>query len=611
MKRNSTTRRLLLLVAVLLAAGLVWGLAEAVAASPSPASGKVVLKIGWPSEPDNLNPFIGWSTTTYEIWAINYDFLFSWGINNQPILDLASQWPTKQNGAISPDGKIWTIHLRPNLKWSDGHPLTAADVAFTYNYTVKNHMANMGVTIVNLAGAKEINPTTVQITCSHPKADMERIFLPILPKHIWEHVSPQAAATSYVNKPPIVGSGPFYTAAFKKGSYIEMVRNPYYWGTKPTIDEIFFETYQNVDTMVADLKSGAIDAAWGIPEAQFKPLSSQAGIHTIAYNFYSWDYLNLNCDTQPSSMGNPVLRDVRFRDALNYAIDRVKLCQLAYEGLAAPATTILPPNTWLNPDYHWQPPAGQAYSFDLAKASQLLTAAGYPLRNGVRLDKQGKPISLRLWTMTDFREGQIEVKLIAGWLQQLGLKINLSVLDRGADEARVFNFKGSTYAPDFDMYVDDWAGYTDPGQTLTSETTAQIGSTNEPCWSNAAFDKLNVEQAAALDPTARQKLIWRMQQVMDQQTPWVVLVYPQWLEAYSTARWTGWTQSMNGHGPAFMNTGGVQQGVDSILDLRPVTGSSGGGAGSAIIAIVIAVLIVIAGAAIWLLRRSRVRAEEA
>ena len=92
MKRNSTSGRLLLVVVVLLAAGLVWGLAGALAASssPSPAFGKAVLKIGWTSEPDNLNPFIGWATTTYEIWAVNYDFLFGCGINNQPILDLAS-----------------------------------------------------------------------------------------------------------------------------------------------------------------------------------------------------------------------------------------------------------------------------------------------------------------------------------------------------------------------------------------------------------------------------------------------------------------------------------------------------------------------------------------
>ena len=122
------------------------------------------------------------------------------------------------------------------MRWSDGQPLTAADVAFTYNYIVKNHMANMALTTVGITGAKEIDPTTVQITCSQPKANMEAIFLPILPKHVWEHVSPQAAATTYVNKPPIVGSGPFYTTAFKKGTYVEMVRNPYYWGKRPTVD---------------------------------------------------------------------------------------------------------------------------------------------------------------------------------------------------------------------------------------------------------------------------------------------------------------------------------------------------------------------------------------
>ena len=396
---------------------------------------------------------------------------------------------------------------------------------------------------------------------------MEKIFLPILPKHVWEHVTPQAAVTSYVNKPPIVGSGPFYTVAFKKGAYVEMVRNPYYWGQQPTIDKIYFEMYQNADTMVSDLKSGAIDAAWGIPEAQFRPLSSQPGIHTIGYNFYNWDYLNLNCDTASSSMGNPVLRDWRFRNALNYAIDRERLCQLAYDGLAAPATTILPPDTWFNPDYHWQPPADELYSFNLAKASQLLTAAGYPLKDGVRLNKQGKPISLRLWATTDFPEAQIEAKLITGWLQQLGLKIDLAIIDRGAENARVWNFKGTTYAPDFDMYVDDWLGYGDPGQTLTAETTAQIGYTNEPCWSDTAYDKLDAEQVSALDPTTRQHIIWQMQQVMYQQTPWVVLVYPQYLEAYDTARWTGWTPMFNGRGPTFMTTGNV----DSYLNLRPVT----------------------------------------
>jgi peptide/nickel transport system substrate-binding protein len=611
MKRNATTRRLLLIVVALLAAGLVWGLAGALAASssPSPASGKVVLKIGWTSEPDNLNPFVGWATTTYEIWVVNYDFLF--GFNGQtmaPTLSLAAQFPTKANGGISPDGKVWTIHLKPDLKWSDGQPLTAADVAFTYNYVVKNHMANLALTTTGITGAKELDPTTVQITCSRPKANMEAIFLPILPEHIWEHVSPKVAATTYVNQPPIVGSGPFYTVAFKKGSYVEMVRNPYYWGKKPVVDEIFFEMYQDPDTMVQDLKSGVIDAAWGIPEAQFKQLTSETGLHTIAYNFFNWDYLDLNCCSLPSSTGNPVLRDARFRVALTYAIDRNKLCQIAYEGLAAPATSIMPPDTWSNPDYHWQPSADQMYTFDLAKASQMLTAAGYPLVNGVRLNKQGKPITLRLATTTDFPEGQIEAKLIAGWLQKLGLKINLSVLDNGAFLARMFNYKGSTFAPDYDMDLSDWAGYGDPGETLTSFTTAEIGATNEPAWSDAAFDKLNVQQSAALDLTTRRNLIWQMQQIFYQQSPQVVLVYPKYLQAYDTSRWTGWTPMFHGRGPAFVTTATV----DSYVNLRPVTAtSSGGGAKGLVIVVAVAVVVVIAGAAIWLTRRRRGRAEEA
>ncbi len=172
----------------------------------------------------------------------------------------------------------------------------------------------------------------------------------------------------------------------------------------------------------------------------------------------------------------------------------------------------------------------------------------------------------------------------------------------------MFNYKGTTFAPDFDMGLSDWAGYGDPGETLTSFTTAQIGGTNEPAWSNAAFDKLNVQQSAALDPTTRRNLIWQMQQIFYQQSPQIVLVYPKYLQAYNTARWTGWTPMFHGRGPAWMTTATV----DSYVNLKPVTGSSsGGGAKGAAIVIVIAVVLIVAGAAIWLVRRGRGRVEEA
>lgn len=111
-------------VATILAFALAAGSGSVAAASStaSPAAsvspGSLVLRIGWTTEPDNLNPFIGWQNPDYEIWAINYDFLFGFGRTQEPTLDLAREFPTKQNGGISADGKVWTIKLRQGVKWS-------------------------------------------------------------------------------------------------------------------------------------------------------------------------------------------------------------------------------------------------------------------------------------------------------------------------------------------------------------------------------------------------------------------------------------------------------------------------------------------------------------
>ena len=612
---SRSSRRWVPALAVLLVAGVSLFLATSAfgaSSSPAPSSssaGQVVLKLGWTEEPDNLNVFIGYADTSYEIWALNYSYLFSSGDHNQPVLDLASDFPTQQNGGISPDGKVWTIHIRSDVKFQDGVPLTAADVAFTYTFLIKNQMANLLNNVQGIQTVTALDPTTVQFTCAHPMAQgyMEAQSVPILPEHIWKNVSADAAATSYGNKPPIIGSGPFETVAFDKGAYVKMVRNPYYYGKTPTIDTIYFEMYQNADTMVADLRSGRIDGAWGIPSASFPQLKGVQGIESAAYPFYQWSYLEFNCFDQATSMGNPVLRDAKFRQAINYALDKQRLANLAYNGLAAPATTILPPNTWSNPDYHWQPTGDLLYSFDIAKAGQLLDQAGYPLKGGVRVDKQGKPIVLRLQAAADDPPGQAMAKLIAGWLQQVGLKIKLSVIDSGTLTDAIYNYKGDNPAPNFDMVVWWWYGWFDPGQTMNALMTTQIGNLNEPYWSNAEYDKLGDEQVAATDPQQRQTVVWQMQQLMMQQSPWIPLTYPDTLEAWNTEKWTGWTRQFNGTGGAWELEGNVS----SYLNLSPKVAvvSSGGGSSSTLI-IVIVVVVIVAGGAAWILVRRRARRVE-
>ena len=129
-RRMEQRRALVIAVVALLAVGLVWGLGSALAGgeNASPAAGKTVLRLGWTNDPDNLNPFIGYESSSYEIWAINYELLVGFRASdmaNVPGVGLATKWET------SPDGKVWTFTITDKSKWQDGEPLTASDVAST------------------------------------------------------------------------------------------------------------------------------------------------------------------------------------------------------------------------------------------------------------------------------------------------------------------------------------------------------------------------------------------------------------------------------------------------------------------------------------------------
>jgi peptide/nickel transport system substrate-binding protein len=607
-RRRSSHLLLLFLVAGVLVAGLAWGLGSALAADPSasPDAGKVVLRVGWTNDPDNLNPFIGAETSSYEIWLLNYDFLTGYSPDLQPTPDLATSWET------SPDGKTWTFHLREGVTWQDGEPLTADDVAFTYNYIVDNEMGAFSSLTTFIEEAVAVDDLTVEIRCSKPKANMIRTWIPILPEHVWSKVSPKAAGASYQNKPPIVGTGPFQTVEVKKGDYVRMVASPTYWGEqKPAVDEILFITYQNSDTMTQDLLAGNLDAAWGIPSAQFPKLETTEGIEAISYNLLTWTYLSFNC-YEGTSRGNPVLRDVAFRRALNWAVDRQKIVDLAWAGRAKPGTTIMTPDSWVDPDYHWQPPADALLGFDPAKAGQLLDEAGYKDSDGdgLREDKAGKPIELRLWARTESPESQKTGSLITGWFRDLGLKIDYQVMDDGIYYDSIWAYEGDEYSPDFDMYLWNYDGYADPGDSLASFITAQIENWNEPCWSDAEFDAAVDEANTTLDPEQRKELIWRAQQIFYEQSPQIVTDYPEKLEAINTAKWDGWTRMYGGEGAAFY-TSYIR---DSYLNLRPkaaVEDASGGGSIGTVIGVVVVVAVaVLAVVAVLVLRRRRATEEE-
>ena len=166
--------------------------------------------------------------------------------------------------------------------------------------------------------------------------------------------------------------------------------------------------------------------------------------------------------------------------------------------------------------------------------------------DGVREDKSGKPIKLRLWARDISPESQVQGKLIAGWLKEIGLDIEYSVVDEGALGDSIWNYKGDTYAPDYDLALWDFMGYIDPGDSAACFTTDQIENYNEMNWSNAEYDKLTVAQYREMDTAKRMELLKQAQGVMYAEQPMIVIDYPSVLQAVDTSRWEGWQPYVGG-----------------------------------------------------------------
>ena len=601
--RSGSGRILALAIVTALVAGLLWSIGSALAASPSPSpTGKVtILRIGTVQDADNLNPFIGYSGTAYEIFHLNYDMLVGYSPNNfAPRPELATHW------SDSADGLTWTFTIRHGVTWQDGVPLTASDVAFTYNYIIKNNLFAFTPYTTDIKKAVATDPYTVKFILDKPKADMLRLWVPIVPQHVWSKISGNAAGNSYINKAPIVGSGPFQVAEIKKGEYVRLVANKHYWGGAPKVDEVIFQVYQNPETMVADLKDDQIQAAEHIPVAEFNRLSSVPGITPIASAVSAekyFDELAFNCYDSPNSMGNPVLLDPKFRQALAWAVDKQKLVQIAYGGRAMPGSSIVVPGL----EYAWQPTPSEAFGFDLNKAGQMLTAAGYPLKNGVRVNKQGKPVVLRLWARQQETESQVAGKLITGWFTKLGLKIKFQVVDEGVLSTATYNMKGKAYAPDYDMFLWGWGEYVDPNYILGVFTKAQIDGWNDCCWTSPAYDKLYNEQSQEMDPTKRAAEVQQMQQMFYQAAPYIVIAYQQDLQAYNSSSWTGWVRYPSKGGMVVFSN----DNIDSyrFAQLKPATKTSSTPVGL-IVGVIVAAVVVILAIVLLLRRRGNTAVEE-
>jgi peptide/nickel transport system substrate-binding protein len=544
-----------------------------VAAVPqAQAADPVVFTVGMLSDVDSLNPFTGVLAESYEIFQLQYATLMQpSSADFTPAPGLAESWEE------SADGKTWTYTLRPDLVWSDGTPLTANDVAYTFNRILEGRyeQRNYGNYVRNITSVEATDDRTVVMTVSAPSPIMERLAVYILPEHVWSGVDAKAVK-SFANEPegePLVGSGPFLVAERRTGQFIRLIANDSYYAGRPKVDELVFRIYNNPDALGQALIKGEVDFATGLTADVFSTLEGQEGITTYAGDYSGFNELAFNmgaatADGKPIGDGNPHLQDQQVRLAISHAIDRQQMVDKILNGYGTPGSTIIPPlYTTLHID-----PGTQTY--DPALANQILDDAGYAMGpDGVRVGPDGVPMKYRLFVRTDSDSSVKSGEYFKSYLAAIGIEAEVKPVDENA----LFEIIGRG---EFDMFEWGWVVEPDPDYQLSTFTCAKrsyedggeiYADLSDSFYCDEEYDQLYAAQSEETDQTARADIVKQMQQILYDAVPYVVTYYYDNLEAYRSDRFTGFVGQPEGSGSLLF-----QYGVYTYANVAPVSADSGG-----------------------------------
>ena len=553
------------------------------AAATTTGADPLILRSGTTQTVTGLNPWSVVETVDFEIMTLNYDTLVGFGQDVEPVAGFAESWTR------STDGLTWTFKIRSGMKWSDGQPATAEDARWSLQYvldaTAKEQTLGYGylepyVTAAGVTAVSAPDATTLIVKSNLDNPLLLESYIPMLPEHIWGKLDPKAAATSFQNPAPVVGSGPYQVVEYKPGQFVRLQRNQNYWGQRGAADQIVITTFKNDDTMIQALKKGEIDYARDVPAAQFDALKSNPGgpiatTEGISNTFYE---LAFNCYDKPISGGGAstkALQDPAFRDALGYAIDKQAIIAKAYAGHATVGSTQVTP---FQVGWHKEPTDLRPFSIDTAKSK--LDAAGYPLdATNRRLDKEGKQLTLRL-TWPGAQEEATAASLIVDWFAQLGIKVNAAPQDEAKLTDEILPPEADPPGKaNFDMFIWDWVGDPDPTSLLKVLTTNEIGASSDSLWSNAQYDGLYEKQLGETDDAARHTQVGQMQQIMYDQAPYHILFYPGQLDANRTDRFGGWRNQPSKNGNPLFGFGPLD--YTYLTDATAVVASAAPSAASA------------------------------
>lgn len=527
---------------------LAYTVLAALAVSPALAQKRDSLTIGISQFPSTLHPAIDNMSAKNYVLAATHRRLTAFDADWKPVCLLCSEYPTVENGRVKrvtrPDGTegmTITIAVADGAKWADGTPLTARDIAFSWEVGRHplNGYFNQAVFTQDVDRVEVVDERTAVLHLPKVRCTFQFLYdFYVLPEHVERPVfeaNPAEYRTrnSYETRPltPGLWTGPYMPTKIERGAYILLERNPHWWGKRPAFDRVTVRTIENTSSLEAALLSGGVDMVPGeignLAVEQLESISRRArGRVNVVYKpSLTYEHVDMKLE-------HPALADVHVRRALLHALDREGMSNELFAGRNPVAHQQISP---LDPFYSKDYPR---YPHDPARARQLLEEAGWtPGPDGIRRNAKGERLALEFITTGGNRSRELVQVAMQNQWKAVGVEVRIRNQPPRVlfgQTARERSFEGLM------MYA--WAMSPEPNirTQLHSEAipTAENGFAGQNYfgWRNAAVDAAIQQLETVCEAEPRRKVWAEIQRQYAEDLPALPLYYradgfalPPWL----------------------------------------------------------------------------------
>ncbi len=440
------------------------------------------------SSPTNLDPRVGVDAQSERIDNLIFDDLLSRGNNLDVAPGLAERWEI-------PDPLTYVFHLHHGVKFHDARQLTSRDVKWTFDSLLQGKVRSTKAAVYRFVD--HIDAPDAYTVIFHMKEPSATLLWNLSDGAVG--VVPYGSGNEMTTHP--IGSGPFKFVSAETDKEVVLERNDDYWGEKAKLPRVRFAIVPDATTRALELRKGSADAAINaltpdtvITLERDPSLAVERAPGTVLA------YMGFN-------LRDPILKNVRVRQAIAYALDRRPMIEYLWRGNAKPARSVLPPQSWA---YNGNVPP---YDHDPGKARELLDAAGYPEMNGVRFH-------LTMKTSTD-ENTRLMVAVMQQQLREVGI-----ALDIRSFEFATF-FSDVTHGT-FQLYGLRWiGGNEDPDIFEYAFHSAKFppNGANRGFYSNPKVDALIDRARREVDPAVRKPLYAELQSILADELPYIDLWY--------------------------------------------------------------------------------------